>query len=105
MATVIRENIGPLNDKVIVKLAKEDYLQEKINKNLKENWEFSSLPPLEKAILIFASYELTFGSNTHYPKIIIDQVINFSKVYLEENKFKYINKNLDLLWKSLEISS
>ena len=86
-------------------LAKKDYLQEKITENLKESWEFSSLPPLEKAILIFAGYELTFGSNAHYPKIIIDQVINFSKVYLEENKFKYINKNLDLLWKSLEVLS
>jgi transcription termination factor NusB len=86
-------------------LAKKDYLQEKITENLKENWELSSLPPLEKAILIFASYELIFGSNAHYPKIIIDQVINFSKVYLEENKFKYINKNLDLLWKNLEVLS
>ena len=66
---------------------------------MKENWEFSSLPPLEKAILIFAGYELIFGSNAHYPKIIIDQVINFSKVYLEEKKYKYINKVLDLLSK------
>jgi transcription termination factor NusB len=31
--------------------------------------------------------------------MIIDQTINFSKVYLEEEKFKYINKILDLMVK------
>ena len=31
--------------------------------------------------------------------MIIDQTINFSKVYLEEGKYKYINKVLDLLFK------
>jgi transcription termination factor NusB len=31
--------------------------------------------------------------------MIISQSINFSKAYLEENKYKYINKVLDLISK------
>ena len=79
-------------------LKKENFLRAKISKNLKENWTFDRLPPLEKALLIFATQELFFGSNPNYGKVIIDQTINFSKVYLEEGKYRYINKNLDLLW-------
>ena len=86
-------------------LEKEQFLSEKINEKLKTGWEFSRLSPLEKAILTYASYELLVGKNIDLAKMIIDQTINFSKVYLEENKFKYINKNLDLLWKNLEVSS
>jgi transcription termination factor NusB len=80
---------------------KEIFLQQKISKNLKENWEFFRLPPLEKAILIYATHELFFGSSTISKKMLLDQIINFSKVYLEEGKHKYINKNLDLSWKDL----
>jgi transcription termination factor NusB len=52
---------------------------------------------LEKAILTYASYELLLGKNIDLAKMIIDQTINFSKVYLEEDKYKYINKVLDLI--------
>ncbi|CAJ0845049.1 7991_t:CDS:10 [Entrophospora sp. SA101] len=83
-------------------LVKEKYLQENIAQKLKITWEFSRLPPLEQAILIFATYELFFGSYSSYPKVIIDQTINFSKVYLAENKYKYINKVLDLLVKDYQ---
>jgi len=77
----------------------ETYFREKIAQKLKIGWEFSRLPPLEKAILIYATYELLFKSNSDYEKMIIDQTINFSKVYLEEGKYRYINKILDLLFK------
>jgi len=55
------------------------------------------LPPLEKAILVYATYELLFGQNPNYSRMIISQTINFSKAYLEEGKYKYINKVLDLI--------
>ena len=84
-------------------LEKENLLREKIAKKLKVGWEFSRLLPLEKALLVYASYEILFNQENHYAKMIIDQVINFSKVYLEENKHKYINKILDFFFK--EISS
>ena len=61
-------------------LEKEKFLSEKITKKLKIGWEFSHLPPLERAILIYATYELLFGRNIDLSKMIIDQNINFSKV-------------------------
>ena len=86
-------------------LEKENFLSEKITKNLKIGWEFSYLPPLEKAILTYASYELLFGKNNDLVKMIISQTVNFSKVYLEENKYKYINRVLDLVSKEEKISA
>ena len=80
-------------------LEKEKFLSEKINEKLKTGWEFSRLPPLEKAILTYASYELLVGKSIDLAKMIIDQTINFSKVYLEEGKYRYINKVLDLITK------
>lgn len=84
-------------------LEKESLLSEKIAKKLKVGWEFTRLLPLEKSLLVYASYELLFNQENNNSKMIIDQVINFSKVYLEENKYKYINKILDFFFK--EISS
>jgi transcription termination factor NusB len=80
-------------------LKKEELIKEKINKKLKTGWDFSQSPPLEKSILIYSIYEFDLESNLGLEKMIIDQVINFSKVYLEEEKFKYINKILDLIIK------
>lgn len=80
-------------------LEKEKFLSEKITKKLKTGWEFSNLPPLERAILTYATYELFFGKNIDLGKMIISQNISFSKAYLEGNKYKYINKILDLISK------
>lgn len=85
-------------------LKKEKFLGEEVAKKLKVGWEFSRLPPLEKSILIYATYELLFNQIPSYSKLIIDQVINFSKVYCEEVKYKYINKILDLLIKEKMIN-
>jgi transcription termination factor NusB len=84
-------------------LKDEAYLREKIAKKLKIGWEFSRLPPLEKAILTYAAYELLLAQDLNQVKMIIDQTINFSKAYLEEGKYKYINKVLDLLFKEKSI--
>ena len=84
-------------------LEKEKFLSEKINEKLKTGWEFSRLPPLEKAILTYASYELLVGKSIDLAKMIIDQTINFSKVYLEEGKYRYINKVLDLIIKEEKV--
>jgi N utilization substance protein B len=56
------------------------------------------LPPLEKALLIFSSYEIIFQKDVPIP-LLIDQAVIFSKKYLEEEKYKYINKALDLISK------
>jgi len=78
-------------------LEKEKFLSERIGKKLKTGWEFSYLPPLERAVLVYAACELLSEKNGSLEKMIIDQTINFSKVYLEKQKYKYINKILDLL--------
>jgi len=66
---------------------------------LKNNWLFSDLPPLEKSILFYSLYEMFLKKNFFYHKMIIDQVVNFSKSYLDNSKYKYINKILDLVRK------
>ncbi|CAH1755695.1 7432_t:CDS:2 [Entrophospora sp. SA101] len=100
---ILKDTFGkspsPIKDQVNKAIEKEKFLSEKINEKLKTGWEFSRLPPLEKAILTYASYELLVGKNIDLAKMIIDQTINFSKVYCEEEKYKYINKVLDLLTK------
>lgn len=82
-------------------LQREIFLRTEISKNLKKDWSFDRLPPLEKAVLVYATHELIFGQKKDYRKMIIDQAINFSKAYLEEGKYRYINKNLDLSLKKV----
>ena len=84
-------------------LKKRDMIEKEIDENLKYH-NFSNLPALEKAIISFASFELHDIKNHEYYKMIMDQVVNFSKVYLEENRYKYINKILDLLWGEIQNS-
>jgi transcription termination factor NusB len=57
------------------------------------------LPPLEKAVLIYGVYELFFEQKLQHAKLVINNVLNFSKAYLEKEKIGYINKVLDLLVK------
>lgn len=77
-------------------LEKEEKLIAEIKKRLKEGWEFFRLPPLEKSILVFGSYEILYQKKVPTP-LLIDQMIIFSKKYLEKDKYKYINKILDLI--------
>ena len=78
-------------------LKKENFLKQKVANKLKKNWDFFRLPPLEKAILIYGAYELFFEQEPEHSNLVINNVINFSKAYLEKEKVGYINKVLDLL--------
>ena len=80
-------------------LSRGSFLYQKVAQNLKEDWDFSRLPPLEKAILIYGAYELLFEQEPHHSRLVINNVLNFSKAYLEKEKIGYINKVLDLLVK------
>lgn len=79
-----------------------------IQHNLKRNWLFDRLFNIDKAILIYSIYELLFNKEKYFFKIIISQVVNFTKVYSEENSYKFINgilnsvKNLDFFQLNLE---
>ena len=50
MATITRENIGPLNDKIVVKVAKEDYLAS-FEKTLKNYGKNANLPGFRKGMV------------------------------------------------------
>ena len=78
---------------------KEKILIEKIERKMKITWKFYRLPPLEKATLTYAAYKIIFDNINNHQVLLINQIINFSKKYLEENKYKYINKVLDLIYK------
>jgi len=78
-------------------LAKEDFLQQKVSQHLKSTWDFSRLPPLEKAILIYGAYELLLEQKASHSNLVINNLVNFSKAYLGKEKIGYINKVLDLL--------
>ncbi|MCE8162824.1 MAG: hypothetical protein I3273_01345 [Candidatus Moeniiplasma glomeromycotorum] len=85
-------------------LEKEEFLKQKVSVKLKKNWDFSRLPPLEKAILIYSAYELFFGQKPEHSSLVINNVVNFNKAYLEKEKLGYINKLLDLLAKERKSS-
>jgi transcription termination factor NusB len=53
---------------------------------------------LERATISFAMNELLFNDE-NFPKVVINQTINFSKSYLGKNKYKYLNKILDTVLK------
>ena len=50
MATVSRENIGVLNDKVIVKLSKEDYLPA-VEQSIKKYAKTANIPGFRKGMV------------------------------------------------------
>lgn len=76
-------------------ISKEDLLVNLISNNLKKGWIFNQLFTLDKAILIYSSYELIFKNRSYLFKMIISQVINFTKVYSDEDSYKFINGILD----------
>ncbi|CFW92760.1 Putative transcription antitermination factor NusB [endosymbiont DhMRE of Dentiscutata heterogama] len=84
-------------------LIQEKFLQEKITKKMKTGWAFFRSPPLERAILTYATYELLCGNKADLYKMIIDQTVNFSKSYLGKDKYKYINKILDSISKERNV--
>ena len=51
MATVTRENIGVLNDKIVVKVNKEDYLSS-FEKTLKTYSKSANIPGLDRKSVV-----------------------------------------------------
>ena len=80
---------------------KEKYLITQIENKLKKGWSFSRLPPLEKSVLVYATHEILFTKEVFIPSLI-NQIVEFSKRYLEDDKYRYINKVLDLIYKELK---
>lgn len=64
-----------------------------INTKLKSGWDFESLKPIEKAILILAVYEIVHTKTDK--KIVINEAIIITKTYCPNDAYKYINGVLD----------
>ncbi len=69
MATVARENIGLLNDKIIVKVSKEDYLPS-FDKKLKEYSKTVNIPGFRKGMVPAGMIKKMYG-----PSIYTDEIL------------------------------
>lgn len=73
--------------------AKYDSLKKIIIAVLSADWEWERLQPLVRAILLYGTYELFLNN----PKIVINEMINITKIYIPGTVYKLVNKALDLI--------
>lgn len=73
--------------------AKYDSLKRIIIAALSADWEWERLQPLVRAILLYGTYELFLNN----PKIVINEMINITKIYIPGTVYKLVNKVLDLI--------
>lgn len=66
-----------------------DELVEKISSNI-EKFSFERLYKVDLALLLLATYEITYMSSIPY-KVSVDEVLNLAKKYSTEKSTKYIN--------------
>ncbi len=78
MATVTRENIGTLHDKVIVKLEKQDYLPA-FEKNLKEYAKKANIPGFRKGMVPAGMVRKMYGQS-----LFTDEIIRMAGKELED---------------------
>jgi len=82
MSTVVRENIGLLTDKLIVKVSKEDYLQS-FEKKLKEYSKTANIPGFRKGMVPLGMIKKMYG-----PSIFNDEVLKS----VEKKLYEYLNE-------------
>lgn len=73
--------------------AKYDSLKKIIIAVLSADWEWERLQPLVRTILLYGTYELFLNN----PKIVINEMINITKIYIPGTVYKLVNKVLDLI--------
>lgn len=73
---------------------KDDYI-EKINKSLRDDWQFHRLGYVEQAILMMACCEIDL--ETAQKPIVIDEAVMLAKKYCDDDTYKLINGVLDKL--------
>src|SRR6476661_1160832 len=96
MATVVRENIGLLNDKLTVKLEKSDYLPA-FEKKLKEYSKTANIPGFRKGMVPAGMIKKMYG-----PSIFNDEVLRG----VEKQLYTYLNtEKPEIFAKPLPIES
>jgi len=81
MATVTRENIGLLHDKLVVKVSKEDYFSS-FDKKLKEYSKNANIPGFRKGMVPAGMIKKMYG-----PSIFTDEVVKT----VEKELYNYLN--------------
>lgn len=78
--------------KVIENIAK-NYLKFKkiIIHFLKNSWDWTRVSPLERAILIYGAYELTFNDKA----LVINELVIITRGYIPGDSYKWINATLE----------
>lgn len=71
-----------------------------IIKALNNAWIWERLQPLIRAILLYGLYELFINE----PKVVINEMVNITKIYTIGDEYKLVNKVLDTLLKTNQIS-
>ncbi len=96
--TPLMETIGEdfvLEEKEIKALEwiikKYEPLKKMIVKFLKQGWGWKRLAPLERAMLLYGSFELSFKPKA----VVINEIVTLAKGYIIEESYKFINAILD----------
>jgi trigger factor len=82
MATVVRENIGLLNDKLVIKLGKEDYLPS-FEKSVKEYSKKANIPGFRKGMVPAGMIRKMYG-----PSLFTDEILRS----VEKELFVYLDR-------------
>ena len=84
MATVVKENIGKLHDKLIVKVSKEDYYPS-FQKAIKDYSKKANIPGFRKGMVPEGMIKKMYGSSIFYDEVIkaVEKEIN---EYLKKEK-------------------
>lgn len=74
---------------------KQEILEEEIFKFLPEDWKWERFGNLEKALLLNSAAEIMFLNQRK--KIIINEAVEFAKIYCEPKAYQLVNGILDKL--------
>ncbi|MBN4089411.1 transcription antitermination protein NusB [Mycoplasma enhydrae] len=98
---IVDNELNVLNDKEIKTLkiieSKHEIIQNIAKNFISKNWDWIRINPLTRAIIIFGIYELTYNDS----KVVINEMINISKIFSPNDDYKFINKVLDLVDKNI----
>ncbi len=84
--------------KGIVKNKKD--LIDLINKYLSNKWSYDRIPMMDQSILLLSIYEMLYTDTPN--KVIIDEAIELSKLYSDDDMPKVINGVLDNIYHNEE---
>ena len=89
-----------INETINGIIANKYILEELANKYLKDKWSIDRLSIPDQGILLLGIYELLYTDTPN--KVVIDEAINLSKLYSDDDMPKLINGVLDSVYHNEE---